>query len=107
MKTKRIVISMFLALALSSTAFANETNPVENNETSRIEVKTKSKNSGVTIKYYGEKAGLFRPCKGTCILVCKEIIKNDRSGTAIVTDGEDTIVVDIEKINFEDGSINL
>lgn len=107
MKTKRIVISMFLAVALSSTTFANETNPVENNETSRIEVQKESKESGGTVKYYGEKAGLLKPCKGTCAFVCKEITTNNRSGTAIVTDGEETIVVDIEKINFEDGSINL
>lgn len=31
----------------------------------------------------------------------------DRSGTAIVTDDEKTIVVDIDKVNFEDGSIEM
>ncbi len=44
---------------------------------------------------------------GECVLVCKEITISDRLGTAIVSDGEKTIVVDIKRINFEDGSVDI
>lgn len=106
MKKKSILVSLILAFTLSSTTFANETNPLENNET-RNELKKETNESGKTIKYYGERAGLFRPCRGECVLVCKEITISDRSGTAIVSDGEKTIVVDIKRINFEDGSVDI
>ena len=29
-----------------------------------------------SIKYYGSKAGWFRPCKGDLVAVCKEVITN-------------------------------
>ncbi|MBQ8957945.1 MAG: hypothetical protein IJ057_05530 [Bacteroidales bacterium] len=104
MKTKRIVIAALLAVFMSTTAFANGANPVEKREGSSNEVQ---KESGGTIKYYGEKAGLFRPCKGHCALVCKEITTNTEKGTATVSDGENTIIVEIDKVNFEDGSIRM
>lgn len=63
MKKKSILVSLILAFTLSSTTFANETNPLENNET-RNELKKETNESGKTIKYYGERAGLFRPCRG-------------------------------------------
>lgn len=108
MKTKRIVVSTFLAVFLSTAAFANGTNPVEEKETTGNEVQKESKDSGGgTVKYYGERAGLFRPCVGSCVMVCKEVIGNERTGKAIVTDGVNTIVVDIEKVNFEDGSVEM
>ena len=103
---KEYFISLILAFSLSSTTFANETNPLENNET-RNELKNETTDSVKTIKYYGERAGLFRPCRGECVLVCKEITISDRLGTAIVSDGEKTIVVDIKRINFEDGSVDI
>ena len=106
MKKKSILVSLILAFTLSSTTFANETNPLENNET-RNELKKETNESGKTIKYYGERAGLFRPCRGECVLVCKEITISDRLGTAIVSDGEKTIVVDIKRINFEYGSVDI
>ncbi len=103
---KEYFISLILVFSLSSTTFANETNPLENNET-RNELKNETNDSVKTIKYYGERAGLFRPCGGECVLVCKEITISDRLGTAIVSDGEKTIVVDIKRINFEDGSVDI
>ena len=106
MKTRRIVISAFLAVFLSTAVFADETNPVEKKETTSNEVQKESKDSGGVI-YYGEKAGLFRPCKGTCVFVCKVITKDNENGTATVSDGKNTIVVDIEKVNFEDGSVDM
>ena len=108
MKTKRIVVSTFLAVFLSTAAFANGTNPVEEKETTGNEVQKESKDSGGgTIEFYGEKAGLFRPCKGYAMAVCKKVTFNNNERMAVVTDGVNTIVVDIEKVNFEDGSVDM
>ncbi len=108
MKTRKILVSAFLAVFLSTSVFAHETNPVEKKETTGNEVQKESKESGGgSVKYYGERAGLFRPCVGPCVMVCKEVIGNETTGKAVVTDGVNTIVVDIEKVNFEDGSVDM
>jgi len=108
MKTRRIVISAFLAVFLSTAVFANETNPVEKKETTSNEAQKESKDSGGgTIEFYGEKSGLIKPCKGYAMTVCKKVTFNEQTGKATVTDGVNTIVVDIEKVNIEDGSVDL
>ena len=108
MKTKRIVVSTFLAVFLSTAAFANGTNPVEEKETTGNEVQKESKDSGGgTIEFYGEKAGLLRPCRGYAMAVCKKVTFNNNERTAVVTDGVSTIVVDVEKVNLEDGSVEM
>ena len=78
----------------------------------------KSLETTATIKYYGEKAGLFRPCKGTCSLVCKEIsqvvasesknIANEdyqKDELVIISDGKNKMTVPKSRVNFKDGSV--
>ncbi len=108
MKTRKILVSAFLAVFLSTSVFAHETNPVEKKETTGNEAQKESKDSGGgTIEFYGEKAGLLRPCRGYAMAVCKKVTFNNNERTAVVTDGVSTIVVDVEKVNLEDGSVEM
>ena len=76
-----------------------------------------------TIEYYGSKAGLFRPCRGTLLRICKRIIiteKNDKPIEALslnedATEMPQTVIVEYdgvqyvvpaEAVNWEDGSID-
>lgn len=84
--------------------------------------------SGLTfaksILYYGEKSGLFTPCKGNLVTVCKKIDLDDVSTgddsslslgrllkvsksepTVTITQGDETITIPISQFNFEDGSV--
>lgn len=84
-----------------------------------------------SIKYYGSKAGLFRPCRGDLVSVCKEIITDkvvakddacviaslaldqedetstvDQTEYAIVKYDGVEYLIPLENINLEDGSID-
>lgn len=76
-----------------------------------------------TIEYYGSKAGLLRPCKGSLDQVCKRIIREDdelqlnqKSIDGFRLDGQnETVIIEYDgmqyvvpadAVNWEDGSID-
>ncbi|MDD3569120.1 MAG: hypothetical protein PHT92_12040 [Bacteroidales bacterium] len=103
---KKIIV---LSILLTSGVMAFAQNDSNKGITKEAELTAKG-----TIKYYGEKAGLIRPCKGTCVLVCKEVsslIQEVRSPEdskieyVKVSDGNRYIIVEKSRIDFSNGSI--
>lgn len=95
-----------LLLLMATFAFANNNEPETNEVKNTNEVETISQpEERPSIIYYGERSGLFKPCVGHAITICKKIIFSAEKDKAYVTDGESTIEVNISQINIEDGSI--
>ena len=76
------------------------------------------KDGGATVEWYGEKAGILRPCKGNCIAVCKRITYpssqrgegtvqsvNAADRYVVVSDGERTIMVKASQVDWRTGAI--
>lgn len=99
-----------LLLMMATFVFANNNEPETNEERINIEKENVQQDDGDApgTYYYGAKAGVFRPCKGNLENVCKKIIySGNERGKVIVTDGVTTITVDISRVNFEDGSVEM
>lgn len=78
------------------------------------------KDGGATVEWYGEKAGILRPCKGRCIAVCKRITypssqvgegtiesENIADRHVIVSDGERMIMVKVSQVDWRMGAIKI
>ena len=92
---------------MATFVFANNNEPETNEERIKKEVSSELENSGEEI-YYGTKVGIFKPCKGETTRMCKKVVYSQADqGVVIVTDGETTIIVDISRVNFEDGSVEM
>ena len=76
------------------------------------------KEGGGTVEWYGEKAGIFSPCRGRCIAVCKKITYpspqrgegtvqsvNAADRYVVVSDGERTIMVKASQVDWRTGAI--
>ncbi|MBQ8222392.1 MAG: hypothetical protein IJZ87_03450 [Bacteroidales bacterium] len=99
-----------LLLLMATFAFANNNETKMTSEiSSTIEHESVQHDEATEpgIYYYGSKAGVFRPCKGNVEMVCKKIIFSSERDKVIVTDGLTRIVVDINKVNFEDSSVDM
>ncbi|MDR0969141.1 MAG: hypothetical protein LBM67_01215 [Lentimicrobiaceae bacterium] len=95
---KATIVAIGLLFTMAFTANAQSETPTENGE----------------VKYYGEKVGFLKPCKGHLVAVCKSVTgftsssegQNADEVFVIVDDGETKVKVNIEDFNFSDGSIN-
>ena len=95
-----------LLLLMATFAFANN-NEHETNEVKTLKTTDEPQTPPQKI-YRGEKVGIFRPCKGDVIAICKIVIYSQTErDKVIVTDGETTIVVDANQVNFKDGSVEM
>lgn len=76
------------------------------------------KGGGGTIEWYGESAGICRPCKGPCVAVCKRItypapqmeeetVQNVSAADrlVVVSDGERTVMVKASQVDWRTGAI--
>ncbi len=98
-----------LLLLMATFAFANNNEPETNEAKDSIEANSiqEDYSEGTTFKWYGTKSGILKPCRGLAVTVCKEIIVSGEKGKAFVSDGEITIIVDTNQVNFEDGSVEM
>ena len=96
-----------LLLMMATFVFANNNEPETTNTINEEIMKTTAKpEEGPTIIIYGDRAGIFRPCTNSSNAVCKKIIfSQTERGMATITDGITTIVININQVNLEDGSV--
>ena len=84
----------------------------ENEKPSRTAEETELNSKG-SIVYYGERVGIFRPCKGELVAICKKITtvvseaeRMEKSTEYVkISDGVNSIIVEKSRVNFSDGTI--
>ena len=92
---------------MATFAFANNNEPETNGVEIKNEINSEVESSGEEI-YFGTKVGIFRPCRGETTRMCKKVVYSQTErDKVIVTDGETTIIVDANKVSFEDGSVEM
>lgn len=88
------------------------------NKESSLLYQGKRRMGGGTVEWYGERAGLLRPCRGCCVAVCKRITYpspqrgegtvqsvNAADRYVVVSDGERTIMVKASQVDWRTGAI--
>ena len=108
-------LALFVAgLLLAGSAYAQVVDKQERLSSSSNE----EKDGGATIEWYGERVGVFRPCTGSCVTVCKRITfpssqigggtiesENITDRYVMVSDGERTVMVTASQVDGRTGAI--
>ena len=108
-------LALFVAgLLLAGSAYAQVVDKQERLSSSSNE----EKGGGGTIEWYGERVGVFRPCTGPCVAVCKRITypssqigegtiesENMADRLVVVSDGERTVMVKASQVDWRTGAI--
>lgn len=81
-------------------------------------ISRQEKDGGATTEWFGERAGIFVPCRGNCVAVCKRITYPSSQGGegtvqsvnaadryVVVSDGERMIMVKASQVDWRTGAV--